>query len=185
MEEIWKPIAGYEGKYEASNLGRIRSFAQTNRQGNILSGYPNYKGYLQVYLYDSPQHGKWHSIHRLIAFTFIENPNDYPQVNHKDENKLNNAADNLEWCTNRYNSGYGTRAKRAGMSNRCCETTSKKIYSIDQNGHVEYFNSIGEAERQTGIAHSNIVRVLKDRRKTAGNRRWFYAEDNSQITNND
>lgn len=172
MQEVWKDIKDYEGKYKISNLGRIKSYAQKSN-GKITEGYSDAKGYKTIYLYDKPQHGKWYKIHRLVAMTFIENPNNLPQVNHKDENKANNSVDNLEWCTNYYNSHYGTRAQRAGLSNRCCETTSKKVYSIDADGNIEYFDSTGEAERQTGIQSANIRRTIRGKTKHAGKRQWF------------
>ena len=105
---------------------------------------------------------------------FIDNPNDYPQINHIDEDKTNNRADNLEWCTNDYNMNYGTRNKRAAESNMCCPTTSRAVYSVDAEGNIEEYDSIGEAERRTGIAHGNIVRHLKGKRPSCGGRHWFY-----------
>ena len=177
MEEIWKTVKGYEGRYEISNMGRVRSFAQDSKEGKIKIGNPNMRGYLCILLYDGNGNKKWYFVHRLVADAFIENPNEYPQINHKDENKTNNCVDNLEWCTNEYNIHYGTRLERVALSNRCCETTSSKIYSIDQDGNVEQYDSIGEAERQTGLCHSNIVRTLKGRSHTCGGRKWFYSEN--------
>lgn len=181
MEETWKDVKGYEGKYEISNFGRIKSYAQKSN-GRIMDGYIDKKGYKTIHLYDKPQHGKWYKIHRLVASAFIDNPDNLPQVNHKDEDKANNRVDNLEWCTNDYNGHYGTRAKRAAESNRCCETTSKKVYSIDEDGNVEYFDSTCEAERQTGICHANICRTLKGKTKHAGGREWYYVDCKSPTT---
>ena len=177
MEEIWKPISGYEGKYEISNLGRIKSYAQKNRAGRITEGYEDKKGYRNIYLYKKPQCGKWHKIHRLVAMTFIPNPDNLPQVNHKDENKSNNCVDNLEWCDNNYNNHYGTRAQRAAESNKNCPTTSKKVYSVDADGHIEHYVSIGEAERITGLYHGNIVRTLKGRTPRCGGLKWYYENE--------
>lgn len=173
MNEEWKPIEGLEGKYEISNLGRLKSYAQ-NKDGGIIDGYLDKRGYCNVRIYDAPQHGTWHKMHRLVASSFIDNPNNYPQVNHKDENKANNRVDNLEWCDNLYNERYGTKGERAGMKNRCYETTSSKVYSIDKDGSVEHYDSIGEAERVTGLSHCNIVRTLKGRTKRCGGREWYY-----------
>ena len=183
MEEIWKQIDGYNGKYEISNFGRLKSYAQDKINGKIKCGNVDKKGYRVVYLYDDNGNGKWYKMHRLVAMTFLENSYNYPQVNHKDENKTNNCVDNLEWCDNDYNIHYGTKIQRTTEKNMCCETTSEKIYSIDKNGRIEHYNSIGEAERITGFSHSNIVRTLKGRTKRCGGRTWYYEE--SQITNND
>ena len=173
-EEIWRPIEGYDGRYEISNFGRVKSYAQDRKPGKIKTGHPTYKGYRTILLYDGNGGSKWCPIHRLVASAFLENPENLPQVNHIDENKSNNRADNLEWCDNDYNVNYGTRNERAALANRCCETTSLPVYSVDNSGLVEYFASIGEAERQTGYNHSNIIRTLKGRTNHCGNRQWFY-----------
>lgn len=177
MNETWKDITGYEGRYQISSMGRVKSFAQDRKHGKIKLGNLNHKGYLTILLYDSSGRPKWYPVHRLVATTFIPNPDNLPQVNHKDENKRNNCVENLEWCTNDYNIHYGTGLQRAAQSNMCCPTTSKKVYSVDENGRVEYFDSIGEAERKTGNSHCNIVRALKGRRKRCGKRQWFYCSE--------
>lgn len=174
MTEIWKDIEGYNGKYQISTLGRLRSYAQDTKNGKIKTGNKEKRGYLSYLLYDSDGSKSWHKIHRLVAEAFIDNPDNLPQVNHKDENKQNNCVDNLEWCTNDYNIHYGTAIERNALANMCCPTTSKKIYSVDEDGNREYFDSIGEAERKTGNNHSNIVRALKGKRPRCGNRKWFY-----------
>lgn len=172
--EIWKQIEGYQGRYSISSYGRVKSFAQDRKNGRIKTGYLNYKGYPQILLYDGKGGKKWWFIHRLVAKAFIPNPNNYPQVNHMDENKRNNHVENLEWCDNEYNINYGTGRKRAAYKNQCCKTTSLKVYSVDSHGQIEYFDSIGEAERRTGNSHCNIVRALKGRRPRCGGRKWFY-----------
>lgn len=174
MEEIWKEIDGYGGRYEVSSLGRIRSYAQDGKNGKIKIGNLTYKGYRSILLYDGKGGKRTYPVHRLVASAFISNPHGYPQVNHKDENKENNAVDNLEWCTNYYNIHYGTKIQRTRTANLCCKTTSRKVMSVDQYGNTEVFDSIGEAERRTGVSHCNIVRALKGRRKTCGNRKWDY-----------
>ena len=174
MQEVWKDVAGYNGRYQISNQGRVRTYAQDRKSGKIKTGHRNFHGYKQILLYDGKGNKKWYPVHRLVAAAFIPNPHNLPQVNHKDEVKDNNYVGNLEWCDNDYNTHYGTRLIRATLANRCCETTSLKVYSIDKSGHIEIFDSIGEAERQTGLSHSNIVRTLKGRSHTCGNRQWFY-----------
>ena len=96
MEEVWKPIEGYGGRYEISNYGRVRSYAQDRKNGKIKEGHPVRKGYRHILLYDFEGHSKWYPIHRLVASAFLPNPESLEQVNHKDENKINNCVDNLE-----------------------------------------------------------------------------------------
>ena len=172
--EVWKEIEGYEGRYEVSNLGRIKSYAQDRNNGKIKIGNPTFKGYRSIALFDRNGCKTYYPVHRLVATAFLENPNNLPQVNHKDENKANNCVDNLEWCTNDYNAHYGTKIERVSEANKCCPTTSIRICSIDKLGVKTYYDSIGEAERQTGCSHSNIVRTLKGRTKRCGGMQWFY-----------
>ena len=115
MNEIWKNIAGYEGLYEVSSFGRVRSlrFGKTK----ILKPGKNKKGYLRVSLCKNGKQ-KTFFVHRLVAQAFLENPQNLPQINHKDENKQNNRLENLEWCSCDYNNNYGTRNERAGKANR-------------------------------------------------------------------
>ena len=114
MIEEWRPIEGYEGLYEVSNTGRVRSLdmyvkgkSYRLHKGKVLSPGKNKNGYLKVNLH---YNGKRETItvHRLVAQAFIENPDNLPQVNHKDEDKTNNNVDNLEWCDVKYNLSYGT-----------------------------------------------------------------------------
>ena len=118
MEEIWKDIPDFEGLYQVSNLGNvrvldryvnsaIRNNDKVKRKGKILKQY-NKRGYLQVSLIKN--HKRYYfSVHRLVAMAFLPNPDNLPQVNHKDENPLNNNLFNLEWCTAKYNCNYGNR----------------------------------------------------------------------------
>ena len=121
MIEEWRPVVGYEGLYEVSNTGQIRSFDRYVKysngrihlhKGKVLSPIKDKDGYLQVNLC---YNGKIHQIkvHRIVAQAFIPNPNNLPQVNHKDEDKTNNSVDNLEWCTVKYNNNYGSRKDKA------------------------------------------------------------------------
>lgn len=109
-------------------------------------------------------------VHRLVAEAFISNPNNLPEVNHKDEDKTNNSADNLEWCSTEYNCNYGTRNLRKA------EGCKKKIYSIDSDGTVSHYDSVLDASNVTGIPRTNISKVLSDSypHKTAGGKQWFY-----------
>lgn len=121
MDEIWKSVRGFEGYYEVSNLGRVRSVdrhiydkvRKCDRllKGRVLSTRDNGNGYKGVMF--CKEHKLYQMyVHRLVAEAFIPNPNNYPVVNHKDENKGNNSRYNLEWCDGSYNNNYGTRTQR-------------------------------------------------------------------------
>lgn len=107
--EIWRDIKDYEGLYQVSNLGRVKSLKYGKEK--ILKGYKYRGGYLRVDLYKERK-VKHFPIHRLVASAFINNPNNLPQVNHKDEDKTNNCAENLEYCDSSYNTNFGTRNER-------------------------------------------------------------------------
>lgn len=173
MEEIWQYIPQYKQRYAVSNLGRVKSYAQT-LEGRFIRGSTDHKGYRVVRLYDEHGCAKDYKVHRLVSSAFCVNSTGGTQVNHRDENKDNNCFENLEWCDAAYNNRYGTKSQRAGMSNRCHVSTSSKVYSVDQAGRIFEYDSIGEAERQTGLSHSNIVRTLKGRSHTCGGRKWYY-----------
>lgn len=162
--EKWKPIIGYENRYLISNLGNIKAI-KTNK---ILKPEMR-RNYLSVQLFDGNKY-KHYFIHRLVAINFIENTNNYLFVNHKDENKLNNCTDNLEWCTASYNTNYGTAIQRA------VEKKAISVLQFDKNNNLiaKHF-SISDAERNTGIFNPNIVKCCKGERKTAGGFIWKYA----------
>lgn len=130
-----------------------------------------HNGYLKVGLhYDGKR--KQFRVHRLVAECFIPNPDNLQQVNHIDENKQNNHYSNLEWCSNKYNSNYGTGAQRSGLKR------GKSVEMIDPNtGNViQSFVSMAEAERQTGISADGISAVCVGRNKTAGGYLWRKCE---------
>lgn len=119
--EVWKDVQGYEGLYQVSNLGRVRSLDRTIidsigrkrlYKGKLLKPIIDNHGYFEVLLYKGTNRKPPH-IHRLVAQTFLPNPKKLPCINHIDENKQNNAVSNLEWCSYKYNNNYGTRTDRA------------------------------------------------------------------------
>lgn len=124
--EIWKDIKGYEGLYQVSNLGRVKSLKVSKiKSERIRKSYQQSSGYISIVLC---KNGKAvnHKVHRLVASAFIDNPNNLPEINHKDENKANNKVDNLEWCDSSYNKNYGTRTEKfirsRGTPVKCIET---------------------------------------------------------------
>ena len=173
MDEIWKPIDGYLG-YEVSNLGRIKSYKVDKMNGKIMKPYPCTKGYLQIdiSLDGRKRENRVHlAVHRLVAKAFLPNPNNFPEVNHKDEDKTNNCVENLEWCTAKYNNNYGTHKERVAQKRRY------PVYSIDKDGNIEHFSGIREATRAVtngkSSASAAISCVLNGKRKTAYGRQWF------------
>lgn len=114
MEAEWRDVAGYEGHYQVSNTGKVRS---VKKAPHVLKGDRQRNGYLRVCLWlrNSKRN---HLIHRLVAEAFIPNPNHFPEVNHLDENKENNNVENLEWCTHLHNLNYGTVKRRIGDATR-------------------------------------------------------------------
>lgn len=172
--EIWKAVAGYEGLYEVSDTGKVRSLFRYKKE---LKPKTDKAGYKRVNLFKN-KIGKWYSVHRLVAEVFCFKPNGCNIVNHKDENKQNNNADNLEWCTIKYNNAYGTRLKRmvanTDYSKRRVNNThqievcSKPINQYTKEGiFIRSWNSASECHRETGITISNIRRVCSGERKTA------------------
>lgn len=177
MEEIWKDITGYEGLYQISSLGNVKSLFDNNgkRRDHILSGGNDADGYKIVLLYKDRKRST-KKVHRLVAEAFIPNPNNYPQVNHKDENKSNNYADNLEWCTLLYNIRYGTGIRRHGLKIKGKYNNTKlckKVICIE-TGTV--YPSAAEAGRQLNIASTHIIRAIREKNRTAGKYHWNYAE---------
>lgn len=176
IEEEFKAVKGYEGLYEVSNLGRVRSLKYG--KGRVLCGSNNGAGYLQVVLSKNSKR-KDCAVHRLVAEAFIPNPDGLPQINHIDEDKTNNCVWNLEWCDVKYNINYGTGIERSA------EKRGKRVYQYTLSGSfVRSYTSTREAERQTGIRISSISDCCNGKRnyKSAGNYRWSY-DPPTPITN--
>lgn len=174
MNEEWRDIVGYEGYYQVSSLGRVRSLDRLNSRGvpligNIMKSNSNNKWY-KVVILNKNSNKKTFKIHRLVAKAFIHNPENKPFVNHKDENKNNNNVDNLEWVTPKENSNYGTRNKQISEKN------SKPIKVIYRDNTYEIWESatIFAKEYGNGVDKRNIVAVLKGRRKTHAGLRFEY-----------
>jgi hypothetical protein len=163
-KEIWKDIKNYEGLYQISNLGRVRSLDRVDLQGRRLKGkvladYLSGQGYFRVNLWrDGNMEHKL--VHRLVAEAFISNPENIPQVNHKDEDKSNNRVDNLEYCTALYNNTYGTRTERAAKSRE------RPILVTTSSGKHRFFESGEKASKLLGLDRSAVSKCLRGKRKT-------------------
>ena len=164
-KEIWKNIYGYEEYYQVSTYGRVRTAT-----GKYLKPCIN-RNHGCVYLYkDGERQKKW--VHRLVAEAFIDNANHGTIVNHIDENGLNNHVDNLEWCTPRDNTNYGTCIIR--RSEKC----KKNIKQISTDGKIiKLWCGIIEAADGLGIDRSSITKAAKGKRKSAGGFLWRYEHD--------
>lgn len=162
MEEIWKEVKGYEGLYEVSNLGNVKSL----RKGTIMKPSKN-QMYLQTILTDKDGKHKLFLVHRLVAEAFLPNPNNYPQVNHKDENGSNNIVFNLEWCDSKYNNNYGTKNRRASIARRNnilipsnSKDKDKKIYLPGTNGYYRINNEVYNSRDQKLVPdHSGRYKI--------------------------
>lgn len=155
MTETWRDVEGYEGMYQVSNMGRVRSMKMGGpwREMHLIA---DKKGYMQVFLYDSHGRPKSHRVHRLVASAFIPNPDDRETVNHKDGDKANNRADNLEWNTYQENNRH---AYRAGLNR-----WPKKVR--DSMGKT--YGSITEASRAFGVSQPYMSRVVGTGKRIAG-----------------
>ncbi len=196
MDKIWKPIEGYDGKYMVSNLGEVKAMWRSNQYGitykeHILSSYLNANYYRVGLSNDGKRRNEY--VHRLVAQAFLPNPDNLPQVNHKDENTTNNFVfinpdgtvdhekSNLEWCTASYNSQYGTVVKRR---KEALPSFNKKVYQCTKQGKVVrvYDNIYHVSEENPVFSYKHIASVLrKDKyRHSAYNYKWYYeAEERS------
>lgn len=182
--EIWKPVVGYEEFYQVSNFGRVRSLDRYVphskdenslylKKGKILSERDNGHGYKAVHL-TVKRITKDKYVHRLVAEAFLPNPNNLPEVNHKDENPANNCLDNVEWCTSQYNDLYGNHRRNL----------SKPVIMYDlQMNYIDEFKSDLYAERQTGAR--GVLAVCQGKRHTAGGYIWRYKQEINQSEKED
>ena len=163
MEETWKTVAGFHGKYFASSIGRVK-----NKNGLIIRQRIQKKrgGYAVVDLWDnSKRYCK--RVHRLVAEAFLCNPNHYKEVNHKDENSSNNCVENLEWCSSKYNCNYGSRIRRIGKK------LSKPVAQIKDGKVVAVWESI-RAAHKAGYTRDSIFKCCNGKYKQHKGFQWKY-----------
>lgn len=169
-EEIWKDVKGFEKLYQVSNTGLVKSLITNNsRRKRVLKQKKTSRGYLSVTLFDNNGKHKYILVHRLVAEAFISNPDNLPQVNHKDEDKTNNNVDNLEWCTASYNLSYNDGQRKRIKS----KMRNVEQYTLDGQFVAEYPSTI-EAGRKTNIKYSYIGDCCRGRQKSAGGYVWKY-----------
>ena len=168
-KEYWKPVVGYEGHYQVSNFGRVKSIKfgkEIILKQKIKDGY---------YYVGLSKNGivKNYFVHRLVAEAFIPNPNNLPQVNHKDENKLNNSVDNLEWCDAKYNRNYGTineRLSKSQINGKCSKIVIQ--YNLDGT-FVREWPSAMECGRN-GYNNGHVAACCRGEQKTHKGFIWRY-----------
>ena len=173
MEE-WKDIKGYEGLYQVSNEGRVRSL-NYNHTGTIknLKLIIESGGYIIVGLVKNGKTTRKY-VHRLVAESFIPNPNNYKCVNHKNEDKTLNTTENLEWCDHKYNDNYGTRNDRIRVFAKNRKDQSKQVYQYSLNGElIAIYPSTRECGRQ-GYQQCNVQRCCNGEHKQHKGYRWSY-----------
>ena len=185
MKENWKDIKGYEGLYQCSTYGNIRSLdryvyelsgKKQFRKGQIIVPRKNKNGYLQLTLNKNAKR-KMVYVHRIVAETFIENSNNNLVVNHKDGNKLNNNVDNLEWCSYSENNLHSYNKLNRKNSNEGC--TPKSVYIIDTTSKsLKYFDSIAETSREIKLSTTQINRYIHSNKKWKG--RYILLTDNEK-----
>lgn len=181
-KEIWKDIREYEGLYQVSNLGRVKSLTRTikrNKMGDfikngIIMNTTEHKGYISIILSKNGV-SKRYKVHRLVAQEFIPNPNNYPEVNHKNEIKTDNRVENLEWCSHLYNMRYGTWKTRR-KENFDYSHCYKKVNQYDmKDNFIKSWENISLAEKELNINH--ISDCCNGKRKTAGGYKWKHANN--------
>ena len=161
MSEVWKPVVGYEGVYEVSNMGNVRRVLGNGKYRNRKLVYGT-RNYYEVMLSMNNKQ-RLCLVHRLVALAFLPNPDSLPQVNHKDGNRIRNDVDNLEWATAKENQLH---------SRRVLLNAVHPVYCVEKQ---VFYSSMAIAAECTGVCLSHIWKVINGRRQTAGGYHWLSA----------
>lgn len=183
MKEIWKDVKGYEGFYQVSNLGRVRSVDRLVNGNHINCDFQFRKGKLRklrknrcgywVVMLRKNSTAKGFLVHRLVAEAFIPNPNNLPYINHKDENPANPIVSNLEWCDAKYNSNY------SNVGEKVAKFKFRRIIQFDLNmNELKRWDSLKEAAHSINRAQQNISRCCRGKAPTCGGYKWKYEDEN-------
>lgn len=170
-KETWKPVKGFEGAYEVSDLGNIRSLH--NVESSPMKPTKNYLGYLKIVLFkDGVPY--YRTVHRLVADAFLPNPEKCPQINHINEDKADNRASNLEWCTAKYNANFGTRNDR--IKKALTNKYGRGVYQFSLDGEfIAEYPSLSEAGRAVNASPSSIRHSCLGHRGPVSGFLWEFA----------
>lgn len=174
FDEIWKDIEGYEGLYQVSNYGRVKSLKnKSNHKNELIMKQAIVCGYKKICLSKNSIQ-KMYSVHRLVAIAFIKNPLNKEEVNHKDGNKQNNKANNLEWVTSSENMkhAFKKRLSKQKIGKENPRSIQVVKISLKSGKELKVYGSLHEAERKTGVKYTNISKCINGEYKQAGGYKW-------------
>jgi len=191
VSEIWKDVVGYEGIYQVSNYGNVRSIDRIIKRGNhsftkkgqIKATGINNRGYCDIMLCKGAKY-EHHVVHKLVALAFIPNPENKDFINHKNGNKLNNCVDNIEWVTMSENNqhAYNTGLKIGAATGKFGELnhSSKAICMVNKTTGkvIKEFSAIHDAAREMKLSATGICAAIKGRSSSCGGYKWIYKTQN-------